>query len=174
MKSLIFLSVFSFLLTCEPTGSPVVQKAGVPGTGATLPTMDHISAQDVLDEVNALRSRGCKCPGSPYTPPVPALRWDEKLKRAAQLHADDMYYGRYFSHTGADGSSFSDRITRAGYRWQSAGENIAKGQPTARAVVHAWSNSKGHCRNLMNPEFKDMGVGKTGPYWVQDFGTTEE
>lgn len=169
MKSLVFLSVLSLLLTCEPGDTSALQKAGL-WNNAAPPPMDKLLAKDVLDEVNALRARGCKCPGSRYSPPAPALQWNEKLEQAAQAHADDMYRGRYFSHNSTDGTSFSDRMTRAGYDWYIAGENIAKGQPTARAVVDAWAGSKGHCENMMNPKFQDMGVGKTGPYWVQDFG----
>lgn len=169
MKSLIVLSAFSLLLTCDPLVNPVVQQAGISGTPAPR-SMEVLSAREVLDEVNALRAQGCTCPGGRRYAPAAPLRWDARLARAAQLHADDMYYNDYFSHNSADGTSFSDRITRAGYAWQAVGENIAKGQPTARAVVHAWANSKGHCMNMMNPGFEDMGVGKTGPYWVQDFG----
>lgn len=174
MKSLLVLSLLSLLLTCDQFVSPdAVQQAGIRGSiGA--PSIDELSARSVLDEVNALRARGCKCPNSRYSPPAPALQWEEKLENAAQSHADDMYRGRYFSHNSADGTSFSDRISRAGYRWSAVGENIAKGQPTARAVVHAWANSKGHCLNMMNPKFDDMGVGKNGPYWVQDFGARKD
>lgn len=169
MKSLLFLSVLSLFLTWYRVETPAIQNAGR-WSNAAPPSVDNISAQEVLDEVNALRARGCHCPGSQYSPPAPALQWEGKLEQAAQAHADDMYNGRYFSHNSADGTSFSDRITRTGYLWQEVGENIAKGQPTAKAVVKAWANSKGHCRNLMNPKFQDMGVGKSGPYWVQDFG----
>lgn len=173
MKSLLVLSVFSLLLTCDTAVNPALQRAGIGNNGSPV-SIDDISARAVLDEVNALRARGCKCPNSRYSPPAPPLHWEEKLEQAAQSHADDMSRNRYFSHSSADGASFSDRISRAGYRWSAVGENIAKGQPTARAVVHAWANSKGHCLNMMNPKFDDMGVGKNGPYWVQDFGARKE
>ncbi len=167
MKTLL-LSV-GFLFACESATNPALQQAG-----AAFPdrprSLDAATARAVLDEVNLLRSTGCKCPGGKRYAPATALRWDEQLEQAAQAHADDMHRRNYFSHTSANGADFSDRVTRAGYDWKAVGENIAKGYPTARSVVEAWRSSKDHCPNMMNPEFRDMGVGKTGPYWVQNLG----
>ncbi|MBK9338012.1 MAG: CAP domain-containing protein [Lewinellaceae bacterium] len=131
-------------------------------------------ARVVLNEVNTLRAKGCRCPGGKRFPAAPALRLDTQLGAAAQAHAEDMQQRRYFSHESRDGSDFSDRITRAGYEWRYSGENIAMGHPTAEAVVQGWRNSKGHCHNLMNPNFRDMGIGKAGAYWVQDLGRRAE
>ena len=55
------------------------------------------------------------------------------------------------------------------------GENIAAGQPTPESVVAGWLRSEGHCRNIMNPGFRELGLGFAqggtyGTYWVQDFG----
>ena len=168
MKTLFVLSVFAWLMTCWPGQSPSLQKAGA--WNVLPPSIDGIAAREVLEEVNALRARGCNCPGGRRFAPTGPLHWDEKLEQAAQTHADDMSRRRYFSHTSKDGTIFSARISRAGYDWNVVGENIAKGYPTARAVVEGWRSSKDHCPNLLNPKFRDMGVGKTGPYWVQDLG----
>ena len=168
MKPLLLLALFPLLLTCEPGESPALQKAGVL-TGVP-PSVDATEIRAVFDQVNALRAKGCNCPGDHRYAPVPPLRWDNQLAKAAQAHADDMDRRRYFSHTSTDGTGFADRISHAGYRWHTVGENIAKGYPTAAAVVQAWRNSRDHCPNLMNPKFRDAGIGKTGPYWVQDLG----
>jgi uncharacterized protein YkwD len=53
------------------------------------------------------------------------------------------------------------------------GENIAFGPPTIAEVMQGWFNSPGHCKNLMNPEFKEIGVAEDRTYWVQDFGGRE-
>ncbi|MFY0535919.1 CAP domain-containing protein [Nannocystis pusilla] len=63
------------------------------------------------------------------------------------------------SHTGSDGSTFTQRISAAGYAWTAAGENIAGGYSTAAQVVNAWMASTGHCNNIMNGIFTHLGVG---------------
>jgi uncharacterized protein YkwD len=78
------------------------------------------------------------------------------------------------SHTGSDGSSPGDRITRAGYDWRTYGENVAYGYPTPESVMAGWMSSPGHKANILNCAFKEIGVGmaKDGYYWTQDFGAT--
>jgi uncharacterized protein YkwD len=80
-----------------------------------------------------------------------------------------------FSH----GPSLASRITRAGLSWSDIGENIATGFATPRQVVAAWMASAGHCRNILNPSFRLVGVGvdprpvrgwASGPAtWTEDF-----
>ncbi len=162
MKLLFTLLSCAFVLTWLPKKRPETVLA------------DPADAQAVLDEVNALRAKGCQCPGGKRFRPAPALQLDSLLEKVAQRHADDMQQNRFFSHDSEDGTIFSRRITRAGYHWQVVGENIAMGYPTPEAVVKAWRTSRDHCPNLMNPEFRDMGIGKAGPYWVQDLGARME
>ena len=69
-------------------------------------------------------------------------------------------------------------MTAAGYVWQTAGENLAGGNATAEATMQQWLDSDGHCANLMNPAFTELGVGyfPGGPYttlWVQNFGAPQ-
>lgn len=54
-------------------------------------------------------------------------------------------------------------------------ENVAYGQPTPQAVVRDWMNSPGHRRNILNPNYTQIGVGMAysgggRPYWSQVFG----
>ena len=133
-------------------------------------------AQRVFDLTNAARAQGRSC-GSTFYAAAPALDYNSLLERAAQGHAADMASKNYFSHTSLDGRTFSQRITAAGYAWRTAGENIAAGYATPEAVVQGWLQSPGHCANIMNPAFKEIGVGYSygaassyGHYWVQDFG----
>jgi uncharacterized protein YkwD len=106
----------------------------------------------------------------------PALGTDARLTAAARAHSADMAARGYFSHTTPEGVQFSTRITDAGYRWSRAGENIAKGQRTAREVMTGWMNSAGHKANILNCSFADIGVGvvadaKGALVWTQDFAT---
>ncbi|MGP3911237.1 CAP domain-containing protein [Nonomuraea sp. 10N515B] len=98
---------------------------------------------------------------------------DRKLHLAAERHSADMAANNYFDHDSRDGRTFDRRIRAAGFAFTRAGENIAKGQPTAAAVVRAWLNSPGHRANIMNCAFTHIGVGHNtkGPTWTQDFGT---
>ncbi len=103
--------------------------------------------------------------------PVPAIMWNNQLETAAQNHATDMNQKKYFNHIGLDGSNPGDRIKRVGYTWSSFSENIANGYQNEQAVVAGWLKSVGHCKNIMNPVYKEMGVAKSSIYWVQVFAT---
>ncbi|MEU7424858.1 sigma-70 family RNA polymerase sigma factor [Streptomyces sp. NPDC040750] len=100
---------------------------------------------------------------------------DAQLDRAAQGHSDDMAARNFFDHTNPDGADPGQRITAAGYRWSTYGENIAEGQQTPQAVMDSWMNSPGHRANILNCSFKNLGVGVHkgggGPWWTQDFGS---
>ena len=131
---------------------------------------------DVLALVNQKRAAGATC-GGVAKPKVAAVTLDTKLRCAARKHSKDMGTKNFFSHTGSNGSSFSQRITSAGYTWTAAAENIAAGQMTPAAVMSSWMASTGHCNNLMNGTYKHLGVGyyyaptsTYKHYWTQDFG----
>jgi uncharacterized protein YkwD len=104
------------------------------------------------------------------------LTVDARLVTAARRHSADMAARGYFDHTTPDGVEFATRITNAGYRWSMAGENIAKGQPTAASVMRAWMNSPGHRANILNCKYRNIGIGLAyspghDPVWTQDFAT---
>ncbi|MDX1940768.1 MAG: CAP domain-containing protein [Saprospiraceae bacterium] len=130
---------------------------------------DNQFQEDFLKSVNALRVQGCKC-GSSSMPPVAPITWNDQLAEAAQRHANDMAKNDHFDHTGTDGSSSAQRISDAGYKWRSVGENIAWGYQDIKAVVAGWVKSKGHCQNMMSADYTEMGAAQNGTYWVQTFG----
>ena len=57
------------------------------------------------------------------------------------------------------GTDFATRIGAVGYDWRMAGENIATGYDTPRAVVRAWMASTGHCENILDPSYRNVGTG---------------
>ena len=131
---------------------------------------------EVLTLVNQKRAAGATC-GGVAKPPVAALTSNSLLRCAARFHSKDMGDKNFFSHTGSNGSTFTTRINNAGYTWTAAGENIAAGQTTPTNVVNGWMASTGHCNNIMNGNYKHLGVGyyykSTATYkhyWTQDFG----
>ena len=106
---------------------------------------------------------------------LPGLRANPRLDRSAQIWTNTMVRHRAFSH----GSDFSARISAVGFDWSHIGENIAAGYRTPATVVAAWMASTGHCQNILNPIYREVGTGVddrsavgsdgTGT-WTQDFG----
>jgi uncharacterized protein YkwD len=143
-------------ITAPPTAIP---------TASPKPTGNAAMEAAVLTLVNQERAKvsGCK--------PLVA---DSRLTTAARAHSADMAANNYFDHTTPSGVEFGTRIKRAGYRFSTAGENIAMGQRTPAEVMKSWMNSDGHRRNILNCAYRNLGVGlaygaKRAPYWTQDF-----
>lgn len=127
-----------------------------------------LNQDNLLALVNNARSAGQNC-GEVYYPPVGNLSWNGKVESAARIQSDDMYRNNFFSHTGSDNSSVGDRLTRVGYAFSTWGENIAWGYTSEESVIAAWLKSPGHCSNIMNSFFTEMGISRVGNYWTQDF-----
>ena len=130
--------------------------------------------EEVLNHINQIRTRGCNC-GTTYMPPVAPVVWNDQLATAAAGHAKDMAINNYFSHESLNGDQIKDRFEKAGYGTSGfqryvIGENIAAGQQSIEQVNQDLFKSEKHCKNLMNPVFKEVGVYVYNYYWVEDFG----
>jgi len=109
----------------------------------------------------------------------PPLALDPRLNEAAQEHAEDMLLHSYYNHKSPEGSRPADRVLKAGYTAQIVGENIARGPFTVDEVMNNWLQSQDHRRNLLNPAYRNLGVGiavgrNSVGYtvlWVQDFAS---
>ncbi|MFB6780677.1 CAP domain-containing protein [Streptomyces sp. NPDC056352] len=137
--------------------------AAAPALRATTPSGDTSAQAAVLALVNQERAKvGC----SPVTASAP-------LTSLAQNFSDDMAARGFFDHTDPDGRTPWDRASKAGVKGL-GGENIARGQADAQAVMDSWMNSEGHRANILNCDYKTLGVGvhfgSGGPWWTQDFG----
>jgi uncharacterized protein YkwD len=158
------------------TWQVVLAQPAAPSRIAELPDADDAGAI-LLRAVNKARAIARNC-GERHFTAAPALTWNGALGDAALAHSQDMAMQRYFSHAGKDGREVADRAGRAGYRWRSIGENIATGQETPEAAMAGWLDSPGHCANIMNRFFTEMGAaygisaGRDKPqvYWTQVFG----
>jgi len=147
-----------------PSAKPSLRMTPAPATTPRTQSASPDTVAQVVALVNKERaSAGC----GPLTE-------DAQLEKAAQAHSDDMAARNFFDHVNPDGADPGQRITAAGYKWSTYGENIAQGQQTAEAVMDSWMNSPGHRANILNCSFKDIGVGvhngSGGPWWTQDFG----
>jgi uncharacterized protein YkwD len=158
------------------TWTVVLARPAPPLPSVTYPDWRE-AGRTILDEVNAARASARSC-GKQAFPAAPPLSWNPALGDAALAHSRDMATGRYFSHRGKDGSQAADRALRAGYAWRRVGENIAFGQRSPREAVEGWLDSPGHCANIMNRDYTEMGAayGVTPErqagviYWTQVFG----
>jgi uncharacterized protein YkwD len=136
------------------------------------------AGQQILALVNAARAQPRTCGTQAFGPAGP-VTWNLQLGQAALVHSADMAQKHYFNHKQPDGSQPPDRATAAGYRWRRVGENIASGQRTPAEAVASWLDSPGHCANIMNPGFTEMGAAyainpqnrNRTVYWTQVFGT---
>ncbi|MFF6883204.1 CAP domain-containing protein [Streptomyces sp. NPDC012421] len=146
-----------------PTPTQTADTDPAPGGGAQNEGGQSSAADQVISLVNAERAKaGC----GPLTA-------NATLARSAQGHSADMAARDFFDHTNPDGDGPGERVTAAGYPWSTYGENIAMGQTTAEQVMEGWMNSPGHRANILNCDFKEIGVGvhtDGGPYWTQVFG----
>ncbi len=115
------------------------------------------ATQEILRQVNAIRAAGATC-GSRSHEPAPPLEWNGLLERTALLHTRDMVARQNMSHTGGNGSDIGQRMQREGYDWGAAGENVAAGQRSTADAIQSWLRSPGHCSNMMNKGFTDIGV----------------
>lgn len=130
-------------------------------------------AMRVLELVNQARARPTRCGERAFSPTSP-VSLSGTLSSVALGHAADMAVHGYFEHRDLAGNSPADRVRAVGYQESLVGENIAYGPQTADDVVRGWLDSPGHCENIMDPRFEEMGVAysqgrsvKHGLYWVQ-------
>ena len=146
-----------------------------PMTPLVLPAQAAAGRQ-ILDAVNQARAMPRLCGTRVFAAAAP-VAWNGALAAAAVAHSRDMAAHRHMTHEGTDGSEVGTRAGRAGYRWRTIGENIAAGHTSAREAVAGWIDSPGHCANLMNPAFTEMGAGYEisrarmpgFAYWTQVF-----
>ncbi|MFD5027265.1 CAP domain-containing protein [Streptomyces sp. NPDC058373] len=147
-----------------PTPSRTTQ-APAPSQPSAAPSSPAGSsaAAAVLSLVNQERAKaGCS--------PVTA---DAELDTLATAFSEDMAARGFFDHTDPDGDTPWDRAEQAGVTGL-GGENIARGQANAQSVMDSWMNSPGHRANILNCDYKTLGVGvhfaEGGPWWTQNFG----
>jgi uncharacterized protein YkwD len=118
---------------------------------------------------------------------LPAVRLNAQLSTAARRHSKDMVRRHYFSHVTPEGFTFADRIRRTGYlrtnRHWLVGETLAWGWRRRAAparIVTAWMHSPPHREVILNPTYRDVGIGvvtgvpeplpRGGATYTADFG----
>lgn len=137
-----------------------------PNQKLNIPNIDDVKSleNEVIKLVNAERAKNGLSP----------LKANWELSRVARMKSQDMINKNYFSHQSPTYGSPFQMMESFGIRYSSAGENIAKGQQSPSAVMHAWMNSPGHRSNILSTSYSEIGVGlavsKSGvKYWTQMF-----
>ncbi|MFP7735687.1 CAP domain-containing protein [Priestia aryabhattai] len=118
--------------------------------------------QKVVDLVNQEREKQGLKP----------LTLNKELSDVARIKSKDMMDKGYFDHNSPTYGSPFDMMKQFGIEYTTAGENIAKGQQSPEDVMNAWMNSDGHRKNILNPDFTEIGVGYVKgdtTYWTQQF-----
>jgi uncharacterized protein YkwD len=148
-----------------PVPTTTAARTQPPATTSAPASTDTVTAARaaILSLVNAQRATaGCH-----------PLTASSSLDSLAQAFSEDMAARGFFDHTDPDGKTPWDRAKARGIT-NLGGENIARGQATAQAVMDAWMNSAGHRANILNCDYTTLGVGihygTGGPWWTQDFG----
>ncbi|MFF1715901.1 CAP domain-containing protein [Streptomyces sp. NPDC058268] len=147
----------------RPSRTPSEKPKAPPAASSKSPSAESMAEATVLTLVNQERAKvGCS--------PVSG---DSALASLAGDFSSDMAERDFFDHTDPDGATPWDRAEKAGIS-DLGGENIARGQANAQSVMDAWMNSPGHRANILNCDYKTLGVGAHfapgGPWWTQDFG----
>lgn len=166
-------------VSCGDSGEEMI--SGCFPEGAQIPECSHLGLwpielenfeDEVLEIVNQVRSEGANCGSRGSFDPVGPLVMNENLRCAARLHSVDMVERGYFAHESPEGVGPGQRAAEAGYSNASTvGENIAQGQQSPESVMHSWMNSDGHCANIMQAGYDEIGVGVTAQMmWTQKLG----
>ena len=131
---------------CASAGQPL---------GAAPPAPPAAVEAAVLCRVNAERAAARLAP----------VQRAGALEASARRHATDMVARRFFAHVSPSGGTVDKRARRAGYLTAPCwvlGEDLGWAPPpvaSADAVVGAWMESPGHRAVILDPEFREVGIG---------------
>jgi uncharacterized protein YkwD len=159
-------SLLALAAVIAAVAGALVLTAGPGGTSAAAPLDSQ--EQQFLDLLNQYRQQNS----------LGTVTIDTRLQDAADWMSNDMGVNDYFSHTDSLGRDPFQRMAAFGYNYNTwKGENIAAGYGTAASVFDAWKNSSGHNANMLNANYKVVGIGRIqvpgspyGTYWTNDFG----
>ena len=121
---------------------------------------NQLRVERIIKYINRARAVKRQCGDKSYAA-APAIGWNIKLFAAASLHSNDMAENNFFSHTGSNNSTTGERVTDVYYDWKAVAENISAGTITPEQTIDRWLASPGHCHNLMNPVYVEIGLACT-------------
>ncbi len=87
------------------------------------------------------------------------LTYNSDLAGAAYTKGVDMITKDYWAHVAPDGTQPWKFFNDFGYKYKYAGENLARDFTNPSSAVDAWMNSPTHRENILNPKYKEIGIG---------------
>lgn len=140
------LALFALMLSLTATGTIRAKAASVEAHYTT----GFLSAQE--------REAGNLLNSDRKNYDLPALTIDPALSSIARIKSQDMLLGGYFAHTSPTYGSVRNMLTRFGYAYTAAGENIARYETVEKAQA-ALMSSPGHRRNILSRAYTKVGIG---------------
>ena len=141
------------------------------------PCTDASALESAVQRLNELRLQG-DAPCARVNAERQPLAWEPRLASSAHAQAADLALRDLLSHLDVRQRGLGARLRSAGYAAAGAGENLAAGQTDFDDTLQAWLASPSHCANLMQPEYRDVGlacVQRRGSryerFWVAHLGT---
>jgi len=140
-----FLAIFLclYILNQSIIRSIAIARPGILGFSS------EITAGKVLDQTNQQRIQTG----------LEALRYSDTLSKSAQAKAEHMFANNYWAHNAPDGTTPWDFFKQVDYQYQIAGENLAKDFYDTSSMMSAWMKSPTHRDNIVNPKYKEIGIG---------------
>lgn len=177
------LSVVTRLLSVSVLAAVMVAFAGG-SVGSAAPPVTGLAERVLANTAAGYRPSGQECAFlsliNTYRKQngVGALSMTRTLGASAEHHSVDMSRTGVVSHTMSNGVSWSQNMSNHGYTYSTArGENIAAGNYAAQDTFNQWRRSSGHNANMLNRNFKAIGIGQVsnansryGTYWTTVFG----
>lgn len=146
--------------------------------GGLEPCADAQALVGALQRLNEVRRLG-DAPCVVDKVAMPSLTWEPRLAGSAQEQATDLARRDLLSHVDSRQRGLGARLRSAGYAAATAGENLAAGQTDFNDTLQAWLVSPTHCANLMQPDFRDVGLAciqrpgsRYERFWVAHLGAT--
>ena len=136
----VFLVAFQLVLSIIPRSLPRV-----------LGYAANIAPSEVVRLTNEKRAQNGLAP----------LSENSVLSSAALAKGNDMISKGYWAHFAPDGTSPWSFFSSFGYKYRYAGENLARDFSSASTAVDAWMNSPTHKENILNANYREIGIGVT-------------
>jgi uncharacterized protein YkwD len=160
----------------SPSPTPAPAPSSPSPSPAAAPAASDIASEAVCpgqsDSANTVAALTCLTNNARTFHHLQPVNRNQALLAAAAAKDADMAHCGY-GHE-ACGHPFDYQIKASGYPGRCYGENIAMGQQSPREVFTVWMNSPGHRANILNSQYRDLGVaevsGQQGPLWVMELG----
>lgn len=142
---------------------------------SSITSFAQIDQGEVIDQINILRSEGCKCANTQLED-VAEVKWNLTLADIAKIYTDHLFETNesnpnkgghiYLSHIGSDGSTLTDRLKDGEYEAKYISESIAYLNGNEDLTISHWLDNPVECKKIMSKNVTEIGAARTGDFWV--------